>query len=251
MVATFILSLVSYMPSVVTPLFLQHVQGYGVLGTGLILTPRFIGMAGGMLLMSRIVDKVDQRVLVSLGLGLTLCGFASLRDLTPITPAIVLIGAGILQALGTSVTMVPLNLSTFTTISSEMRPMAMAIYNLARGTSQSLGTALTLSYISRSTEDNHVRLLQQISVYNPVMTGSMPAEWSLTNPLSLKLLSLEVWRQASVIAYDNVFSIACLSSIACFPIVLILRKKAQGEYHKSAPEDRQESADALDIVHAG
>ena len=117
--------------------------------------------------------------------------------------------------------------------------MGASIYNLFRGMGMGIGTAVMMSYIAHSTEDNHVRMLQQISVYNPAMTGpAMPSGWSITEPLSLKLLSLEIWRQATVIAYDNAFTLACIALVLSVPMLLIVRMpKAR---RATTPEDAME-----------
>jgi DHA2 family multidrug resistance protein len=235
------LGLVSFLPMVIAPLFLQHVQGYDPLQTGLLLTSRGVGMMTSMIILSRVAERFDPRILVSAGSLAMAWGFIGLSHLTVDSPASLLIWTSLVQSVGMSLTMLPLNLVSFATLSASLRPMGASLYMLARGTAMSCGTALALSYAARSTENNHVRLLEHISVYNPAMSGPGMEAWSMTDPLALKLLSLEVWRQASVIAFDNVFTVAGFIMLAIIPALLLIRITRQPA---KAPE-----AEAIEAVH--
>lgn len=241
----FAAGLITFMPSALTPLFLQNVQGYDVLDTGLVLTPRGVGMVVSMFFLSRIADRVDTRLLLVVG---SLClgiGFLGLRTITPDSSAFVMIWTGVIQSFGLSLTLLPLNLIAFSTLAEHLRPIGASMFNLFRSTATSAGTAVAVSYLAQSTEDNHVRLLQQISIFNPAITGpGMPQAMSVETPLSLKLLTLEVWRQASVIAFDNVFTLGALTAFSMLPLMLLIKKPAPREAREQDP------AESLEMAHA-
>jgi DHA2 family multidrug resistance protein len=245
---TFIISLISFIPTVIFPLFLQHVRGYDVFDTGLILMPRGMAMVGSMLLMSRLPGNLDHRWLVAFGLVMNSVGFFFLGGLTPDYPSSLIIAVSVGTAIGQSIAMLPVQMLAFATMPLELRPMGTSLYNLIRATSVSVGTALALSYVARSTEDNHVRLLQKLSVYNPLMTGSNMPE-NVASPLFLKLLSIEIWRQATVIAYNNMFTIGFVLSVIIVPFAFLVREARQATPAPVVAEERE----ALDVaagVHA-
>jgi DHA2 family multidrug resistance protein len=237
-VMIFVTSVVNVIPTTVIPLFVQNVQGYDVLYTGILLTPRGVGAVLIMLFLGRVADRTDIRVVILIAMLLQAVSAYAFRFITPDWPGNQLMCWSTVAAIGTSMSTLPLNLIAFSTLSPQMRPMGASLYALVRNVSQGLGAALTISYIARSTEANHVRLLERISIYNPIMTGpGMPDSWSATSPLSLKLMSLEVWRQASVIAYANLFTISAIGVFFFLPLLLIVRAPKR----KSAPNPVEEA----------
>jgi MFS transporter, DHA2 family, multidrug resistance protein len=243
-IITSVIAMVSLMPSLITPLFLQQVQGFDVLDTGVLLTPRGLAMIGSMFVLSRVVDRVDTRLVVIVGVAFYVVGFFGMRFMTPDWPSGLLIWTGIITAVGGSLTTLPLNLVAFSTLPLHLRPMGASLFNLFRGMGSSVGTALMMGYIAHSTENNHVRMLEQISVYNPVMSGpGMPEAWSIADPLSLKLLSLEVWRQATVIAYNNAFTLGCIALVIGLPLLLMVRLPK-----KNLAAAEEENVDVLEVL---
>ena len=49
-----------------------------------------------------------------------------------------------------------------------------------------------------------------------------------------KMLSLEIWRQASVIAYDNAFTIGCILSLSLMPLLLLIRAPKRNRQRRRA-----------------
>jgi len=56
------------------PPMLQHLFGYPIVTTGLVLAPRGVGTLISMMIVGRVVNRVDPRALIMTGLGLTAAG---------------------------------------------------------------------------------------------------------------------------------------------------------------------------------
>ncbi len=61
------------------PPFLQQLMGYPVFTTGVVLAPRGAGMMVSMMLVSRLIGRMDARILIGLGFALAAL---SLYDMT-------------------------------------------------------------------------------------------------------------------------------------------------------------------------
>src|SRR5262249_5359832 len=92
------------------PTMLQSLMGYPVLTTGLATAPRGIGTMLAMFLVGRIINRVDNRLIILFGLALTvvslwqMTGFSLDMGMAPV------ISSGLLQGFGLGCTFVPLSL---------------------------------------------------------------------------------------------------------------------------------------------
>lgn len=225
-----------FVPTAVIPLFLQHIQGYNALSTGLVLAPRGLGVMLSLLPMGWIVNRVDPRYLIATGVSLITLTFFGLSQLSVETPAWFLVALGFLQTFGMGFIFVPINLIAFSTLPATLRPMGVSLFNLGRSVGGSLGLAVFMGYVAQSTDTNYVRLTQTLTPFNP----NLPAGWTLADPASVKMLTFEVLRQATVIAYDNAFIVLGVMAATLLPLLFFLRRAHQvkpgpGNVSESAP----------------
>lgn len=225
LVLSFALGISMYGPLTLVPLFLQTVQHHDAFQTGMIMVPRALAMAIPMMLVGRLVNVVDPRLLIFTGLSCAAVGLAMLRSLTPDSPASQIITAGCVQSFGIGMSFVPMNLLGFATLAPHLRAMGSSLTMLVRSFGASMSIAFMLGYLSDSTDGNYLRLAENLSPFNPNMSGpGLPAAWSLENLPMLKLMMLETARQASVIAYNNIFLMLSLCTVATLPLVAMLGK---------------------------
>ena len=65
-----IVGVVLYSTTALLPLFLQGLMGYPALNSGMAVSPRGLGAVIAMLVVGRLVGKIDTRVLIAFGFGL-------------------------------------------------------------------------------------------------------------------------------------------------------------------------------------
>jgi len=100
LVFIFVVGIILLASLALLPPMLSHIFGYPTITTGLVMAPRGVGTMVSMLVVGRLVQRVDARVLVTAGLAMTaaslwmMTGFSPQMDSTPI------ITSGILQGLG-------------------------------------------------------------------------------------------------------------------------------------------------------
>lgn len=221
-----------YGPLTLLPLYLQNIQYHTAFQTGLIMMPRAFVMSLPMLLMGRMLDRIDPRVVMFFGIICGASGLYLLAGLSVETPAWMVIFAGSLHAIGTASIFVPMNLIAFSTLEPHLRPMASSLMMLTRTFGASLGLAFLMGFISDSSDMNYLRLIENLSPFNPNMDSPwLPPMWSLDEPVLLKLMMLETTRQATVIAYDNAF---LLLSILMLGTTLLLFVLGRGEQRQDS-----------------
>ena len=84
------------------PPMLARILGYPTITTGLVMGPRGIGTMASMIIVGRLVRRVDPRVLVSLGLILTAASLYFMKGFSPQMGSGPVIWTGVLQGMGWS-----------------------------------------------------------------------------------------------------------------------------------------------------
>ena len=78
-----IVGLTYYASLALQPPYLQNLMNYPVVTAGLVLGPRGIGTMGAMLVVGRLIGRIDTRLLLGFGLGLTAWAFYAMTGWTP------------------------------------------------------------------------------------------------------------------------------------------------------------------------
>ena len=82
-------ALVLYASLALQPPYLQDLMDYPVVTAGLVMGPRGIGTMAAMMIVGRLVGRVDIRLLLAVGLGLTAWSFYAMTGWTPAVDAVV------------------------------------------------------------------------------------------------------------------------------------------------------------------
>ncbi|TAJ89625.1 DHA2 family efflux MFS transporter permease subunit [Reyranella sp.] len=213
--------------ALITP-YLQNLMGYPVITAGMVLAPRGIGTMFAMMLVGRIINRVDPRILLVVGLLITA---AVLWEMTRFTPNIsewTLIRTGVLQGMGLGFMFVPLSTITFATLPPHLRTQGTALYSLMRNIGSSIGISLVIFLLTRNTQLVHAELVGHVTPFNDALGQIGPSHfWNMATTVGKAALNAEVTRQASVVAYANDFKLMMLVALVALPLVLLL-KKAKG-----------------------
>src|SRR5689334_6918540 len=155
-----------------------------------------------MMLVGRIMGKVDTRLLILAGLGLTSLSLWQMGRFSLDVTQYMLVESGVIQGLGLGLIFVPLSAMTFSTLAPHLRTEAAAMFSLMRNIGSSIGISIVTALLSRNSQINHAALGEHVSIYNPLMHAPyLPPSWSLDSASGLMALDAEVNRQAASIAY--------------------------------------------------
>jgi DHA2 family multidrug resistance protein len=116
-----------------------------------------------MLIVGRLVGRVDTRLLIAIGLGLTAWSFSAMTGWTPDVSRGAVIGVGVVQGVGLSFLSVPVNSVTLSSLSSEARAEGAGFTTLMRNLGSSVGIAVVNAFLTRNTQVNHAAIALHVT----------------------------------------------------------------------------------------
>jgi DHA2 family multidrug resistance protein len=207
---------------------MQDLMNYPVVTAGFVMAPRGIGTLISMVLVARIIGKVDTRFIIFAGLTLTAASLWQMTGFSLYMNKNLLLLSGTLQGIGLGFVFTPLSVAAFSTLSREHLTQGTAIFSLMRNIGGSVGVSIVEAMFVENTQVIHSRLSEHIRADNPLAQAPMlAAPYSLTNPHGVAALNAEVTRQAQMIAYIDNFYFMAVVILATLPLLLLLRRPSR------------------------
>lgn len=220
LVFIFVVGIILLASLALLPPMLARIFGYPTITTGLVMGPRGIGTMASMILVGRLVSRVDPRFLVSLGLILTAASLYFMTGFSPQMGSGPVIWTGVLQGMGLGLVFVPLSTIAFSTIDPIYRADATSLFSLVRNIGSSIGISIVTVMLTRNLQINHAELTAGISPFNPNITSLLPS----VTPTSLQILDGLVNQQALMISYLDDFKLMMIITLCALPLAWILKK---------------------------
>ncbi|HTV45827.1 MAG TPA: DHA2 family efflux MFS transporter permease subunit [Stellaceae bacterium] len=230
----FLVGIPLYGTMTLLPTMLQDLMNYPVFTTGLVTAPRGVGTMIAMILVARIVGRVDTRLIILGGLVVTavsmwqMTGFSLYMGMGPV------ISTGVSQGIGLGLVFTPLSIITFSTLPRHTLTQGTAIFSLMRNIGGSIGISIVEALLDQNTQVVHSRLIEQLRPDNPLARApqvgpafSLAAPFSLTTPAGVAALNAEATRQAAMVAYLDDFMLMMILVVAAMPLLLLLRRPPQ------------------------
>ena len=211
------------------PPMLQNLYGYPVIDTGAILSSRGVGVLLTMGLSGRLLAKFDARLIVGCGLLIAACSLYMMSRWSLDTHWLPISFSGFVQGLGMGLVFIPLNTIAFTTLAVRYRTSAASLLNLSRSIGASIGISIAMTLLANNTQISHSDLASNItdssiSFFDP---GSMD-RYGPIGEAALRLLDLEINRQAAMIAYINDYWIMMWLTLLAVPLLITLKPVRPG-----------------------
>jgi DHA2 family multidrug resistance protein len=210
------------------PPMMQVLMGYPVLTAGLVTMPRGLGSFAAMFIVGRLVGRVDTRLILFVGLCLSCIALWQMMHFDLAMTSQPIIVSGVIQGLGIGLLFVPLSTIAFATIPPQLRPEASAVYTLVRNLGSSVGISIMQALVVSNSQAMHESLAAKVIPSDPMVRESLPAVFNLDSVAGLAALNGELTRQATMVAYVNDFKLMFLITLACMPMLLLMRKPKRG-----------------------
>jgi DHA2 family multidrug resistance protein len=220
----FMVGLITFSGRALLATMLQNLMDYPATLTGFVTAPSGVGTMIGMLVVGRLVGRVDLRLLLAIGFGLTALSLWQMSgyDLT-ITQSDV-VWPGLAQGLGTGLIFVPLAAAAFATLAPELRADGTAIFSLLRNIGSAIGISGAQALLVRNTQIAHAGLVENLGVANPsILKSPLATAFHLGSPTGFTVLNDEVTRQASMIAYVDDFLLMLIATLVVIPLLIFIR----------------------------
>ncbi len=229
---------VLYSTTAQLPLFLQTLLGYSALQSGLAVSPRGLGSMISMIIVGRLVGRIDSRFLMSLGFGLLALSVYILSGLNLEIAKTNVIWPNILNGFAMGFIFVPLTTTTMGTLRREQMGNATGIYSLMRNIGGSIGISAVTTMLARGSQ------YHQAILVNHTGLGDANFEHSLTKIREMLASHSDphhaaqqaygvvygiVQHQASLLAFMDNFRTLTLTCLLCVPLVFLFRTVKIGE----------------------
>jgi MFS transporter, DHA2 family, multidrug resistance protein len=205
------------------PPMMQVLMGYPVLTSGLVTMPRGLGSFAAMFIVGRLVGRIDTRLILFVGLSLNAIALWQMShfDLSMTSGPFVV--SGIIQGLGIGLIFVPLSTLAFATLPQALRPEGSAVYTLIRNLGASVGISIMQALVVANTQTMHASIAAKAIPTDPMVRYAMPPMFDLNTQGGLSALNGEITRQATMVAYIDDFKLMLFITIACMPMLLLMR----------------------------
>jgi DHA2 family multidrug resistance protein len=225
----FVVGLTYYASLALQPPYLQNLMNYPVVTAGLVLGPRGIGTMGVMLIVGRLIGRVDTRLLLALGLGITASAFYAMTGWTPDISQSTIVWVGMLQGIGLGFLFVPLSAVTLSTLSAEQRTEGAGLYSLSRNIGSSVGISVVNALLTRNTQINHAEIAQHVTAVNRAFESpSVSQFWNPLTAAGRAALDAMITEQAQIIAYIDDYKLLMIATLAVIPLLLVFKKTSGG-----------------------
>lgn len=217
------------------PLFLQTLLGYPAVQSGMAVSPRGFGSIASMLIVGRLIGKVDSRFLIMFGFGVLAWSTWMLAGLNLDIATRNVVWPNIISGFAMGFIFVPLTTTTMGTLTNEQMANASGLYNLMRNTGGSIGIALVTTLLARGAQVHQAALITHLTPYDPVfqqrlheMMGALGNSATAMQQAYGAIYGL-LLRQAMLLSYIDNFRLLAALCVACIPAALLFKRVRAGK----------------------
>ena len=213
------------------PAYAQSLMGYRAVDAGMILTPGGLVTILLLPMVGRMINKVDVRLLVGIGLVLGGLSLLWMTEFYLDVPFKRLMLARMFQAASLAFLFVPINSIAFRGIPPSRTNNASALINLARNFGGSIGISFAATLLTRREQFHQSRLVesaQQLNGAYPDYTQHLSAALGVTpdSPATLASVYQGLVNQATLLSYLDDFKVLGLIFLALIPLLLLVKPGA-------------------------
>lgn len=241
LVAMFFVGMVLLASTTLMAPFLENMANYPVETAGLIMAPRGFGTIFAMILVGRLTERVDPRLLMLIGYVLMGWSLRMQQFWSPDTSITYMVETIVIQGFGMGLIFVPLQVAAFYTLAPDLRTQGTSFLNLIRNVGSAIGISITTALLSHATQYMHADISQVIKPFwRPLQVGGAVSHFlNPQTPGGAALLDQIVNYQAQIIAYMNDFKFMSLMAIPGILSLLLMRKRAKPVAMAAKPHDTE------------
>ena len=228
-----VMGIVLFGTTALLPLFLQNLIGYSALQSGLTVSPRGFGAFLSMIIIGRLIGKTDARLMIASGFGLLACGSFALSHLNTQIGMADVIAPNVLSGLALGAIFVPLTTLSNATLPNELIGTGTGLFNLMRNVGGSVGISLVSTFLQRSAQVHQTYLAAHMTPYDSAYRTALQGAGQLmrshissgdATAQAHTLLYYRLLHEANLLAFVDCFHTMALITLACVPMVLLLRR---------------------------
>jgi DHA2 family multidrug resistance protein len=223
-VLMFLIGMLLYGTLALLPPLLQDLMNYPVVTTGNVLAPRGIGTLVAMAVVGRLSGKMDSRLILLMGFGVTSYSLWRMTDYSLQMDVWPVVSITVMQGFGLGLVWVPLSTVSFATLPAQYRTEGSAFSSLARNIGGSIGIAVGENELVSNIQVNHAWLAEHATPFNHMLTTpQVQHAWNLHSTAGLAALNGEITRQAAMIGYIDDFKLLMVLTIILIPMLFLIK----------------------------
>lgn len=227
----------TYASTALLPPYLQTLGGRSVLDTGILLSPRGIGAVVGAVTAARFLAFLDLRYVIAVGWVFNVVTLWLIAHWTPDVSVSSLVVISMMQGAGLTIIGAASNSLCFRSMPAYLVNEGTSIGMLVRNAGSAILISITSALLVNTTMQMHSWLAEAISPFNRNLAFGAPSMfWNLKFPFGLDKIDAIVTRNASIIAYSDVFLLLTILSFA-IPVALFFLPQTAPD--ASIPETMQ------------
>ena len=227
-----------YGSAFILPLYLGQIAQYTPMQIGLVIMWMGLPQLFIMPFAAKLSTQVDNRIMMSVGLGLFALSCFMNTHMSADTAGPELIAAQVVRALGQPLIMITLTNFAVSGIPPSLLPSASGMFNMMRNLGGSVGIATLATLLTNREHLHSARIGEAVSLYEPATQARLDAltqtfttrgfDPVTAQDMALKALDGVVRRDSYVMAYNDAFLILGLALLSCVLIVWMSKKVMGG-----------------------
>lgn len=218
----------------ILPLFLQGLLGYNAFLSGIALMPRGLGCIISLLLYGTISTKINDKLVVAIGLFLIGLAGWMLGTLNLQISEFNITIPNFIFGLGIGLSLVPIIPMTCATLKNSQMTNASGLQNLMKSIGGAIGTSLVATAVSRLSQVHQHYLVGNLNPLNPnyiarlntssVMLAKHTDSIS-AHEMAKYLLYKGLITQSMLLAYMDAFKLFAIAALAIIPLLLFIKSR--------------------------
>ena len=222
----------------ILPQFLQSMMGYTAYLSGQSMMPRGCGSFLAMVIVGNISNKVNNKLLVVLGLSMVGASSLSLGFLNLNIANVNIMIPNFFMGMGLGLTMIPLINLSVDTLTNEQMTNASGVQNLLKTIGGAIGTSLVATFLSRFAQMHQYMMVGKLNMLNSVFAQKVQATagafMQYTSPdmaqhMAQYMQYRQLIQQSTLWAFMDAFRIFGLACFAIIPLLLFIKANRVNE----------------------
>lgn len=228
-----VMGIVLYATIALLPLFLQTMLGYPAVSSGMAVSPRGLGSIVSMIIIGRLIGKIDSRYLIMFGFSVLAFSTYLFSDINLQISMGSIVWPSIISGLAMGFVFVPLTTTAMGMLSNEQMGNASGVFNLMRNTGGSIGIAAVTTMLARGAQVHQAAMTSHLTPYDPAFQERMRqiqgALSTQVNPASATQQAYGtiygiLGRQAMLMSYIDNFRLLAFLCVLCVPATLLFKR---------------------------
>ncbi|AOV18267.1 multidrug MFS transporter [Acidihalobacter aeolianus] len=214
-----------YGTALVQPLMLEGLLSYPALTTGLVMAPRGIASMFSMMLVGRLIGRVEPRLLIAVGIVLASAGAWAMTLYNLDIDTFWSVWPIVLQGLGMGLIFVPMSTVAFSSLPPRDSAEAAGLFSLLRTIGSAIGISIVSTVLTQHTQIAWNQLGGHITPMNPAVDHYLRRlDLGADSPASVSVLGQLLHRQADMVGFLDAFLLITWSFVIMLPLVLLMRR---------------------------